>query len=261
MGDNVTIPSAHTAFLIAALAYVVAALPSLLPVRLCGAVRVLLVPGILANLLVVWLRYHQAWPMLPMHLGPVLLPLCLALLVCLLVRKFSPMALRAAMFMLALLSLAAVLFPMDFYLPFIRSLTPFSHCFVALGAAGRACFLVSSAHGLASLGETDDRDGNVPLADALEKAFFWGALGYALCTLSLFCGELWSYLGWGTPVVWDDATLLTTMATWFFYTCYLHLHLTRSWSPRGRGCYAACGFLVVFLFTCVPELGPFRSPF
>lgn len=256
-----TIPSAHAVFKIAALFYLVAApLPFLSP-RLSGAVRLTLIPGILANLAAVWLRYYRAWPMLPMHLGPIALPLCLALLIGALmsVKKssLSPTALRSVLLMLALFSLSAVLFPMDFYLPFIQSLSPFAHGFIALGALGKACFVLSSAFGVSALYELKKGGEN----GALENAFFWGALGYAFWTVSLFCGELWSYLGWGTPVVWEDAALLTTMATWFFYTCYLHLQLTKAWSAKGRAYYAAAGFLAVFVYTCVPELGPFRSPF
>ena len=77
----------------------------------------------------------------------------------------------------------------------------------------------------------------------------------------MFTGEMWSYLGWGTPVVWEDPAITTTMATWFFYICLLHLHLTGSWTTRSRGIYAAAGALVIFVLNCVPELGPFRWPF
>jgi ABC-type transport system involved in cytochrome c biogenesis permease subunit len=88
----------------------------------------------------------------------------------------------------------------------------------------------------------------------------WTVWGFAFWTLSMFTGELWSYLGWGTPVVWDDPAITTTMATWFFYICLLHLHLTGSWTARSRGVYTAAGALVVLVLNCVPELGPFRFP-
>jgi hypothetical protein len=49
------------------------------------------------------------------------------------------------------------------------------------------------------------------------------------------------------------------MATWFFYICLLHLHLTGSWSARGRGVYTALGALLILLGS-LPDLGPFRWP-
>jgi ABC-type transport system involved in cytochrome c biogenesis permease subunit len=89
----------------------------------------------------------------------------------------------------------------------------------------------------------------------------WSVWGFAFWTLSMFSGELWSYLGWGTPVVWDDPAITTVMATWFYYAYLLHLHLTGSWDIRSRTIYAAVGAVVVLSLNCLPEWGPFRWPF
>jgi hypothetical protein len=51
------------------------------------------------------------------------------------------------------------------------------------------------------------------------------------------------------------------MATWFFYIGLLHLHLTRTWGPRGRAVFAAMGGAGVLALNCVPDFGPFRPPF
>jgi hypothetical protein len=50
------------------------------------------------------------------------------------------------------------------------------------------------------------------------------------------------------------------MATWFFYICLLHLHLTGSWSARSRGIYTAAGAIVIVALGSLPDLGPCRWP-
>ena len=130
-----------------------------------------------------------------------------------------------------------------------------------LGAAGKSCFIICAAYALTSLLKGNQIIAEQPKANDTSNYFFWGAIGYALWTVSMFCGELWCYLGWGTPLVWDDAALLTTMAVWFYYTCFLHLQLTHSWSVRARAWYATAGAPLIFIFNYIPDLGPFRTPF
>ncbi|RLA97477.1 MAG: hypothetical protein DRG83_15805 [Deltaproteobacteria bacterium] len=76
----------------------------------------------------------------------------------------------------------------------------------------------------------------------------------------MFSGELWSYLGWGNPVVWDDATIVMSMATWFYYVALLHLYLLKPWDARKRAYAAVAGLLLVFVFNVLPNLGSFRIP-
>lgn len=59
-------------------------------------------------------------------------------------------------------------------------------------------------------------------------------LGLRVLTLSLFSGEVWSYSGWGVPMVWEDPTTLTAIGTWLFYVGAIHLHLGGLWSRRMR---------------------------
>lgn len=128
-----------------------------------------------------------------------------------------------------------------------------AHLFFWLGVAGRGCFLVAAIQAMAGLRKKNGRP-------AFSRSVPWIAWGFAFWTLSMFTGELWSYVGWGTPVVWDDPAITTTMATWFFYVGLLHLHLTGSWTARGRCAFTAVGGLMVLGLTYAPELGPFRWP-
>lgn len=223
-----------------------------------------LASGVAANLVVVLFRYHQAWPMLPMHLGAIALPLCLGFLAPFVAGSSLPRGQVVERILLALIVLlagTALCFPKDFYLPFLKSKTLLSHSFLWFGLVGKGCFAVSATWALTALPLCWSTSCGQRLTDTMHHCHRWAALGFALWTVSMFSGELWSYLGWGTPVVWEDPALTLTMAAWFFYACYLHLHLTRSWNPAARALYASLGGLAIIALTCVPDFGPFRVPF
>jgi hypothetical protein len=249
---------AQLSFKLAALFYSASFLAGLLSPRLRCVAGLLLLLALLTNLAAVAIRYWQAWPMLPMYLGPVALPFCLGLLLC---RHRpaaqTPVVWRSLLGVTALLALVGVCFPKDFYLPFLKSATPLAHLFLLFGVVARASFLFAAAWALAGLLAL--KKGTGGSSHGLHGALRWTAWGFGLATLSMFSGELWSYLGWGTPVVWDEPAIAMAMATWFFYICLLHLHLTGSWSARGRGIYTALGAVVIVLGS-LPDLGPFRWP-
>lgn len=232
------------------------------------ALSFLLIPALIANAAAAVLRYRQAWPMLPMYLGPVALPLCLGWLLFLIRPHIRGAALtrRIVLVQVLVISLAAVLFPKDYYLPFVKSQTAWAHLFFLFSIAGKGCFLVGAAWAIASLRDNHQKKSSGPTTDHRmantdhRRTLHWTVSGFAFWTLAMFTGEMWSYLGWGTPVVWEDPAITTTMATWFFYICLLHLHLTGTWTARRRGIYAAAGALVIFVLNCMPELGPFRWP-
>ena len=242
-----------------------------------------LLPALLANAMVLYLRFWTAWPMLPMYAGPLALPFFMGVVVAIKRHSLSNDAsytARGILMLIVLIALAEVLFPKDYYIPFVKSQTIWAHLFFWFGVAGRGCFLIGAAWATAGLvlRNGESKEGRIgermiptsfsshlsvshrPQISPSYRSMQWIVWGFALWTLSMFTGELWSYLGWGTPVVWDDPAITTTMATWFFYICLLHLHLTGSWTSRSRGVYTAVGALVVLTLNCVPELGPFRWP-
>lgn len=219
-----------------------------------GWYTLVLLPALAANATAVVFRYYMAWPMLPMYLTPAALPLLLGIMTLFAGSKDESGGFRRAIVSLVLATaLMAVLFPKDYYMPFIHSQSASAHLFFLFGLAGRACFLVSAAWAFNHLISHPVGAGH--------DFFRWTVWGFAFWTLSMFSGELWSYLGWGTPVVWDDPAITTVMATWFYYVCLLHLHLTGAWSLRGRSIYAALGTVVVLGLNCMPEWGPFRWVF
>ncbi|MBU1056031.1 MAG: cytochrome c biogenesis protein [Proteobacteria bacterium] len=243
-------------------------------------VLIFMLAALAANAASLTLRYLAAWPMLPMYLGPVALPFCLGILSIFNKKNYeNNTVFRLILFLILFLSLTAVFFPKDFYMPFIKSKTVLSHLFLLFGVTGKSCFLTGSAWAIAGFigskrkqGKNETRKSIIGILTyriipVLQSRYFlqcsmrWIVWGFSLLTLSMFSGELWSYIGWGTPVVWDDAAITTTMAIWFFYICLLHLHHTGTWTPQARGCYAASGVFLILGLNSIPDLGPFRWPF
>lgn len=155
-----------------------------------------------------------------------------------------------------ILGLTAALFPNDFYLPFPLSGSIFAHGFFLFGAVGKACLLVAASYAWAILRRYDSIDPG----SGKKEVTPWIVAGFAFWTLSMFSGETWSYLGWGSPVVWDDPAITTTLATWFYYGAFLHLHLLKWWNQRRRLLFAAGGAGVIFIMNCWPEMGPWEAP-
>lgn len=253
---------AQTTWFCAGLCYLASLMAAFLPQRWVFLSRILLLPALGCNLVIVALRYTQAWPMLPMHLGAVALPLCLGLLALRIGNGPEPgerMVWRLVLALLVALVVTSLAFPKDFYLPFLKSKTLLSHGFLWFALFAKACCVISAAWALC-VWPLGDRwtDGLRPTV-ALQKSLRWAALGFGLWTVSMFCGELWCYLGWGTPVVWEDPALTLTMAGWFFYACVLHLHLSKTWSQQARAIFVGLGGLVVLCLSCLPDFGPFRG--
>ncbi|WP_028580512.1 cytochrome c biogenesis protein CcsA [Desulfogranum japonicum] len=219
------------------------------------------VPALLVHVYLIYLRYLAAWPLLPMYMSSLAVPMVLGIFW--MFPQTSSVPFKQQILFQRLLLLFCLLwsglslcFPKDFYLPFLQSNTWLAHIFLLTGIIGKACLLCCAAWGIISLTCNTQDEKRI----CMTQSFNWSIWGFVFWTLSMFSGEVWSYLGWGTPVVWEDAVLTTTMAAWFYYGCYLHLHLTRSWKIGYRACFASFG-LVILLFATLPDLGPLRSPF
>jgi hypothetical protein len=248
-------PFSQYTFHLAALFYLLSWITSFFPHQ--RGCFLFLAVGLAANLCSAMARYLDSWPLLPLYQGPFFLPLCIgSLSFKTLLRERA--ACTLAVTLICFLALIAIFFPKDFYLPFIQSKTIFSHLFFLFGVMARACFFVASIQACFYLLQTHlKKEGCFPDGSSFTRWIIWG---FAFLTLSMFSGELWSYLGWGSPVVWEDATIVTTMATWFFYCCFLHLHLLKTWNLERRSLFAAFGALLVFILNCYPEMGKFQVP-
>ena len=211
----------------------------------------LLTAGCICNILSLGMRYYISFPLLPLYQGAYFIP-CIVGLFCI-----KPLFFRSGHLMqpllVSFLAVTALLFPNDYYIPFLQFKTPYSHLFFLFGVMGKALFLMTGVRAYMILtGASDPKSAKKMISTAMWGFFFW--------TLSIFSGALWSYLGWGAPVVWDDPILTTTMAIWLYFTLFLHLHLTRLNGTTSRAVLALAGALGMFITTCLPELGLFRWP-
>ncbi len=199
------------------------------------------------------LRYYHAFPMLPMYvalhgttciLGGIWLwkrPECHA------ERLLLPLV-------ILLLCTVQLLFPKDFYLPFRRSATLWAHAFLLASIAARAMFMVSGMEAL----------GGILAGGSLQEsrgAFNHAVYGFFWLTISIFCGEIWSLTGWGTPVIWHDPAITSLMAMWFYWVAVLHMHYTGTWAARLQPVSMAAGGLLVLVLSCISDTGPFRGLF
>ena len=242
--------------------YLIALAATFLPGRWTFIARVLLLPALACNLITIGLRYYRAWPMLPMHLGAMALPFCLGIMLLIVGSgrdSIQPRLQRLILMFIFGCVVGAVLFPKDFYLPFLKSRTLFSHAFLWFALFAKASCLLSGAWALCAWPFPSTTSPAFRSSAMLQKSQRWAALGFGLWSLSMFCGELWCYLGWGSPVVWEDPALTLTMAGWFFYACVLHLHLSKAWSQEARAAFIGIGGVLVVFLSCLPDFGPFRA--
>ncbi len=197
--------------------------------------------------------YTASWPLMPMYQGP-LFTSCVMAWIALFKYRHSFAEYRLILYGTIFLLCCFYFFPKDYYLPFLHSRTIFAHLFLASGAIAKALFFVGSIDAFLFL----IHDGNKE-SDSRHRSFANIIIaGFALWTISVFSGEIWAYLGWGFPIVWDDPTVVGMIAVWFYYACFLHLYLTKLWTVRKRASMAILGSVIAFVFTCVPELGPFQ---
>lgn len=210
-----------------------------------------------ANLASLGLKLYLSWPMQSPYQEPFWLPAAMALMAWGFYRGGRLSLARMLLGLTAVLALLAALFPNDYYLPFPRSHTIVAHIFLVVSVAGKACFYaagVAAVMFLLRVQEALEQDRARPLFGRL---MVWG---FVVFTLSLFLAETWSYLGWASPVIWNNATMTSTMAVWFYYGAYLHLYLLRSWSARRRAWFAVLGLPLLVVFTLLPETGGFKWP-
>jgi len=207
--------------------------------------------GLACNLVSLVLRCWVCFPFIPLYQTAFFLPFTVGLAGIVLL----PCLNMAWILPVNVLAWSACFFPNDFYLPFIQSQSIFSHGLFVFGIMGRAMFFLSGTAGACFLvysGEKKRIAGR-----AISKLVLWG---FFFWTLSVFSGGVWAWLGWGSPIVWDDPLIACSMATWVLYAFVLHLNLTRFAGLRSKAWFALAACLFMFFVNCVLEAGPFRLP-
>lgn len=242
-------------FQVGAVFYIASGLTALCRIRRV-ALGVLAI-GLLLNIASISLKLYLSWPMQSPFQEPFWLPAAMAVLALGAHRSGRPVLAGHLMVLTAVLAIIAGLFPNDYYLPFPRSNTIVAHIFLPMSVMGKACFYAAGVAALMFLAqhkETMEHDRARPF---FGRFVVWG---FVIFTLSLFLAEIWSYLGWASPVIWNNATMTSTMAVWFYYGCFLHLYLLRAWPARRRAWFAIAGVPLLVVFTLLPETGGFKWP-
>ena len=208
--------------------------------------------GLAANLVSTIIRHFSVWPLLPMYAEPFFLPGCIAIMaVVLICFKKTEQGLYIIP-LIIIFALIGIFFPNDFYLPILQSKTIFSHIFFLFTTIAHACFGAGAVQALLFIFRKDEGESPV-----FSQFIIWGFFCYSL---ALFSVEVWSYLGWSSPVVWTNHLLTSSAATWFYYACFLHLHLLKRCRIEHRAAFVVAGFILVFFFNYLPETGKFRMP-
>jgi len=76
------------------------------------------------------------------------------------------------------------------------------------------------------------------------------AIGYPIFTLgALIFASIWAHQAWGRFWAFDPKETWA-LITWFFYTAYLHLRLSRGWQGEKSAWMSVIGFLII-MFTLI----------
>lgn len=157
----------------------------------------------------------------------------------------------------ALVAVFAFLFPGDIYASFVKTNSLFASLFSLASSLARAAYLCSGALALGWLWvrlrfpPTLQEQYRRPIGPLI-------VLGFASQSLGMFCGALWAYVGWGTPIQWESPLLLGMAGVWFWYSFFLHLHLDGGMKHQSVPYVASLGGILAFVFTFLPDTGTFH---
>lgn len=244
----------QNSFLLAATLYLLGFFASIADKKLLTGI--LLFSGLVAGACSITMRYWQTLPMMPLYQAPFFLPFCLGLF-CFAMVLGNREGESETLLLMTILSFLAAFFPNNHYLPNLQFKTVLAHLFFIFGIIGRTFFLLSGILAWRVIRQKKVRTAHGASLKDVRQSVIWG---YAFFTLSIFSGAIWSYLGWGTPLVWDDPAILSAMSTWLFYSLYLHLHLISFGTIKNRPYFAMFGAVWVAVFNWLPDMGRFMIP-
>lgn len=190
------------------------------------------------------------WPYCNMFSEPFFLPLCISAISFLLIILRREREGLAIVPIIVLFSFIAIFFSESYYPPFtIMSRSIHSHLFHLFAFISHACFL-SGAYIAALLVFKKRRD------DISHRIIIWG---FALSCMAGFFGMIWSYLGRSDIVSWNHY-YFHSIALWLYYAGFLHLHMTKRWGRKKRVWILMAGFLLIFYFDYLPQIGGMHMP-
>lgn len=235
-------------FYIAALTYGTALLCSLLRLRRFAVIS--LATAFAVNMISEVSGRYLIWPYCNMFSEPFFLPLALAgtaLILVILEREREGLALVPPIVLFAGL---AIFFSEGYYPPFtLMSKSIYAHIFHLFVFIAHG-LLIAGAY-LALLAVCRKRKDEMPF-----RLIIWGFA--FLCTAGLF-GMVWSYMGRSDVVSWNHY-YFHSIAIWFYYVGFLHLHLTRGWEQKRKAWVLLGGVLLILSFDYLPQIGGIHGP-
>lgn len=91
---------------------------------------------------------------------------------------------------------------------------------------------------------------NVPEEKKLDLISYRAvSLGFLFLTMVLITGAIWAEQAWGSYWSWDPKETWA-LITWFIYSIYLHLRISRGWKGKSAAIFAVIGFICV-IFTYI----------
>ena len=197
--------------------------------------------------------YHTI-PLVPIFEKSRFIPLTYSL-VCLLFlkHKHKNVSLSYISSVSCFLSLLFCFFPKDFYLPFLQTKTIFAFLFFICEIIGVSFYLL---WGVLSLQRLVSKNA-IFEQSIINNQIKWGIF---FQTISMFSGEIWSYLNSGSPVVLQDASVFSCITIWFYFIGFLHLYLLKKINLHQKDFIILGGMIIIFIFFIYPETGPFTIP-
>ncbi len=204
----------------------------------------------------VLVRVRYNWPLVCLFQEPYLIALFIAGITVYLYGRDEKAALATGILSVTI-SYVAFLFPGDIYTAFPKTNSVFAHLFSISSSLARAAYLGSAALALYSLVSAGARQGEArrQLNRMITNLV---VVGFASHSVGMFFGGFWSYVGWGAPLQWESRLFLGMAGAWFYYSLYLHLHLSGRVGTLVT-LFAAClGGFLSFVFTFLPDTGVFH---
>ncbi len=234
-------------FIISSICYTLSLLFSLLEQDYIK--RSLFIIGILFNIGSIFLCCYKAYPLAPIFQKGYFIPLTLAIISMKDIYLQSPYS-KGLLLLIFLLCSTFIFFPNNFYLPFIQTNTTFSYIFLFTIIIGNSFFIIVGIYAIYALKH------QINIRN-LTKYVIWGVF---FQSISMISGEIWSYLGSGNPIVWNDVNVLGYMSIWFYFIGILHLFLIKKIKNKYKIYTLLLGSLITFIFFIMPEIGSFSIP-
>lgn len=132
-----------------------------------------------------------------------------------------------------------------------------STAIIAYGSFGVSCAVSAMFLLRERMSASEFWQKNVPDGKMLDLISYRAvSLGFLFLTMVLITGAIWAEQAWGSYWSWDPKETWA-LITWFIYSIYLHLRISRGWRGKSAAIFAVIGFIcVVFTYIGVNTFLP-----